>query len=132
MIGVKIPGSCYLFLISMLNSLRYYFAADNDSWFIFDKPMNLEILKSGDRLYLSGSYEGEQFDMLSTLKFSRSIFLVIFFNYQSVSFYYFTLIFFFVKGKDGLSLFEWWVVVYCYIFIIVFVYYKHLYYLLEN
>ena len=44
----------------MQDSLRYCFADDTDSW-IFDKPMNLEISKSGERLNLSGPFNREQF-----------------------------------------------------------------------
>ena len=44
---------------TMPYSLRYYFADDNDSWFFFDKPMNLEISKSNERLSLSGPSDRE-------------------------------------------------------------------------
>ena len=38
MIGVKIPWSCYLFLVAKLNSLRYYFIDDNESWVSLVNP----------------------------------------------------------------------------------------------
>ena len=70
MIGVNISGSCYLFLIAMQDSLRYYFADDNDSWFFSINLLTFEILKSGERLNFFGPSNRKQFEMLSTLKFS--------------------------------------------------------------
>ena len=70
MIGVKIPGSCCLFLIAMQDSLRYCFADDTDLWVFFDKPMDLEISKLGERLNLSGPFNKELFEIISTLEFS--------------------------------------------------------------
>ena len=70
MIGVKILVSCCLFLIAMQDSLRYCFADDTDSWFFFDKPMNLEVSKSGEGFNLSGPFNRELFGILSTLEFS--------------------------------------------------------------
>ena len=64
--GVKISGSCYIFLIAIQDSLRYYFVDDTDSWFFFDEPMNLEISKLDERLNLSGTFNRKKFEMLST------------------------------------------------------------------
>ena len=67
-IGVKIPGSWYLFLNAMVNSLRYCFADDNDSWVFFVKPMNLEISKSCE---ISNFWEHSKrvlFGTISTIK----------------------------------------------------------------
>ena len=55
----QILVSCYLFLIAMQDSLIYCFADDTDSWFFFDKPMNLEISKLGERFNLSGPFNRE-------------------------------------------------------------------------
>ena len=70
MICVKIFVSCCLFLVAMQDSLTYCFADDTDSWFFFNKHMNLEISKSGERLNLSEPFNREQSGILSTLELS--------------------------------------------------------------
>ena len=52
------------------DSFRYCFADDTDSWVFFDKAMNLEISKSGERFNLSGLFNREYSGILSTLEFS--------------------------------------------------------------
>ena len=66
MIVVKIPGSCFQFLDTTLNSLRHYFANDNNQFF-FVKPMNFKIGRISQFLRTS---ERVLFETVSTVKFS--------------------------------------------------------------
>ena len=58
----------------------------------FDKPMNLNISKSGEILNISGPFDRKQFEMIFTLKFSWLLiidfkclyFHIDFFNHQDV------------------------------------------------
>ena len=136
MIGVKIPVSCYLFLIAMQDSLRYCFADDTDSWFFLINPWIWKFQNwAKDSIFRGRSIENSLKYFLRwnsrgcwLSNFKCLYFDIAFYNHQSVSFYNSTLISSFLKGKDDLSLFEWLAIVYCYIFIIVIVYYKNLQY----